>query len=397
MYKLHLYTKTTLTAFLATLAFTLGISSYAYAGWFDKISSLWGQTVETTQNVYAENWSILPGNIRLCVAKELKGWINSNVIPRFATKAPRISIIVEAHGSGTLVDAMNAGNTMRCDILITGSDVAAMRWNGYNIRNRTSVAYSPTVWVGDKEKLDAARAYLKKAAGDRLTCNDLVEVSKKRRYSRIKAGGRGRLMVEMTTSNSGQSMYTSCVYSIADALDPQEVESKLNKEPAVEDKVRAFFKGITFRQNSTTTLTIKPRGQFMHPNGISYKHLAIATYESFLPQLDKEFTKQGKVMEVIYPRISILNNFPAVRITTTGKNGKATEAFIKYMMSEEAQRGLLRFGFRPANPKVNYSGEHIAKYFNNNIEVGDAPASQQMLRDMWGIVSDEPKAKAVRF
>lgn len=391
MHKIRLWTMT--SAFLLLL----GGTQYANAGWLDKIESLWENAVGQSQNLYEENWAILPGEIRLCVAKELKGWISSNIIPKFAAKAPRISVTIEAHGSGELVNAMNAGNTMHCDILIPGSDVAAMRWNGYNIRNRTPIAYSPTVWVGEKEKLDAGRAFLGKAAGDRLTCGDLTRISGQRRYSRIKAGGRGRLGVEMTTSNSGQSMYVSCVYSMVDALDPTEVESRLNKDPALEDQVRAFFKDVIFQQDSTTTLTVKPAGQFMHPNGISYKHLAIATYESFLPHLEREFNKQGKVMEVIYPNVSILNNFPAVRITTTGKNGKATQALVSYMMSEEAQRGLLQFGFRPANPKVDYSSDPVAKYFNNDIEVGDAPSSQQMLRDMWGIVADMPKARAVRF
>lgn len=369
----------------------------AQAGWMDKLQQMWGDATEKAQETYEENWANLPGEITVCVAKELKGWITEEVVPKFKDKAPLISVEIEAHGSGDLVDAMNAGNTMGCDILIPGSDVSAMRWSGFDIGKRKPVAYSATVWVGDKEKLDAARAFLGKDMSAHLTCSDLAEVAAQGRYSKIKEGGKGKLDIEMTTSNSGQSMYVSCVYSIVDALDPQEVEEKLNANPELEDKVRAFFKEVRFELPSTTTLTMKPEGQFMHPNGIAYKHLAIATYESFLPALDKEFTEQGRQMEVLYPTISILNNFPATRITTEGKNGNATQAFLDYMLGLQAQDDLARFGFRPANPKVDYSASPMAKYFNSDIEVGDAPMSQQMLRDLWDIVSEMPKAQAVQF
>lgn len=381
----------------STLVFFAGIMGNASAGWLDKIQSLWGQTVGQTQAMYDESWASLPGEIHLCVAKELRDWITNAVLPAFNKRASLISVVIDAHGSGELANAMNAGNTMGCDILIPGSDISAMRWKGYDINKKIPVAYSPTVWVGDKEKLDAARAFLKKAPGESLSCNDLAQVAAEGRYSKIKKDGKGRLELEITTSNSGQSMYISCVYSIADALDPKEVEDKLNKNPELEDKIKAFFNEVTFQQDSTTTLTLQEEGGFMHPNGIGYKHIAIATYESLLPQLDREFIKQGKVMEVIYPSVSVLNNFPAVRITTEGKNGKATEAFLNYMLSEEAQHMLLLYGFRPANPKVSYVGDPISKYFNSNIEIGDAPATRQLLRDMWAIVSSMDKAKAVQF
>jgi len=369
----------------------------AQAGWMDKMQEMWGDATEAAQETYEENWAKLPGEITVCTAKELKGWITEEVVPKFKQKAPSIDVDIEAHGSGELVNAMNAGNTMKCDILIAGSDVAAMRWSDYDIAKRRPIAYSATVWVGDKEKLDAARASLGKSTGEQLGCSDLAAVADQGRYSKIKEGGKGKVNIEMTTSNSGQSMYVSCVYSIADALDPEEVEEKLNSDPSIEDRIRAFFKEVRFQLPSTTTLTTKAEGQFLHPNGIAYKHLAIATYESFLPVLDKEFMEQGKQMEVIYPTVSILNNFPSVRITTDGKNGKATAAFVSYMLSEEAQAGLVRFGFRPANPKVDVQGSEMAKYFNNNIEVGDAPTNQQMLRDLWEIVADDPKAKAILF
>jgi ABC-type molybdate transport system substrate-binding protein len=398
-----------------TLSFALAAAVGSVAGpcraegnWMEKMQGWWSQTAEQAgetarqaydkaQATYQESWAVLPGEIKVCVAKELEDWIQQEVTPRFKQKAPRISVKIEAHGSGELADAMNAGNSMKCDLWIPGSDVAALRWKAFPIGKRKPVAYSATVWVGDKEKLDAARSFLGKAPGSQLGCNDLAKVAAEGRYGKIKEGGKGKVELEMTTSNSGQTMYVSCVYSMVDALDPAEVEAKLNANPALEEEVRAFFKQVKFDVDSTTSLTVKPEGEFMHPNGIAYKHLVIATYESFLPQLTQEFAKQGKTLETIYPAISILNNFPAVRVTTEGKNGNATQAFLDFLLGAEAQAQLPRFGFRPANPKVDYSKDPIARFFNNNIEVGDSPSSPQMLRDLWGIVSAEPKAQAVKF
>lgn len=375
-----------------------------HADWAEKLQQMWSgaatkaeELYGQAQTTYRDNWARLPGQITVCTATELKDWVNGEVIPSFKEAAPLIGTKIEAHGSGELADAMNGGNAMKCDVVIFGSDVAALRWKGYEAAKHTPVAYSATVWVGDKEKLDVARAFLNKPVDARLTCPDLAKVAEQGRYSRIKEGGKGKLDVEMTTSNSGQSMYVSCVYSIVDALDPQEVEQKLNANPALEDQVREFFKAVKFDVDSTTTLTTKAEGEFMHPNGIGYKHLAIATYESFLPLLTEEFSKQGKQLEVIYPAISILNNFPAVRVTTEGKNGEATKAFLQFLLSEETQAQLPARGFRPANPKVDYSHDAAAKFFNNKIEVGDAPRTQQGLRDLWGIVSGEGKAQAVKF
>ncbi len=376
----------------------------AQADWAQKLQGLWDGAASTAQDLYGQaqsavkdHWAKLPGQITLCTATELKDWISGEVIPRFKEAAPLIGVKVEAHGSGELADAMNANNSMKCDVVIFGSDVAGLRWKGFEAAKRTPVAYSATVWVGEKDKLDAARSFLGKSAGATLSCTDLAKAAAQGRYSKIKEGGQGKLDLEMTTSNSGQSMYVSCVYSIVDALDPKEVEQKLNANPALEDQVREFFKVVKFDVDSTTSLTVKPEGEFMHPNGVGYKHLAIATYESFLPQLNEEFTKQGKQIEAIYPAISILNNFPAVRVTTEGKNGEATTALLQFLLSQDAQGQLPRLGFRPANPKVDYSRDGVAKFFNNKIEVGDAPRTQQALRDLWGIVSQEPKAGAVKF
>ncbi|KOR28774.1 hypothetical protein TI04_10245, partial [Achromatium sp. WMS2] len=74
-----------------------------------------------------------------------------------------------------------------------------------------------------------------------------------------------------------------------------------------------------------------------------------------------------------------------------------TKAFVKYLLGQEAQEDLLKYGFRPANPQVSFANHPISKYFNNDIEIGDAPKKQQTLRDLWEIVKDMPKAQAVRF
>lgn len=387
----------------------------AHASWLDKVGEFWDQSKEVAQDLatkaqeqaqdlsaaaqdfYQEKWGGLSGEVTVCVAKELKDWINTAVVPPFKAYAPKAEIKIEAHGSGDLADAMNGGNSMGCDILIPGSDVSGMRWKGYDIGKRKPVAYSATVWAGDKAKLDAARSFLGKAEGDALGCADLSKVAKERRYGRIQEGGVGKLTLEMTTSNSGQSMYVSCVYSIVDAFDPREVEDRLNKDPDLETKVREFFEEVKFDSSSTTTLTVRAEGGFMHPNGIGYNHLAIATYESFVPYLTEQFAEAGKELEVIYPEISIMNNFPATVLTKEGDNAELTKAFLDYLLAKEAQDQLVEYGFRPANPQATYLDNEKSKYFVNDIEVGDTPNTRQMLKDMWGIVSDMDKAKAVQF
>jgi hypothetical protein len=134
----------------ATFAVTLSLSQ-ARADWMEKMQGWWNQAANKAQTAYKDNWAVLPGEITVCAASELKDWINTEVLPRFNERAPLISVKIEAHGSGELPDALNAGNSMQCDILIAGSDVAALRWKGYDIGKRTPVAYSATVWVGDKE------------------------------------------------------------------------------------------------------------------------------------------------------------------------------------------------------------------------------------------------------
>ena len=96
-------------------------------------------------------------------------------------------------------------------MIILGSDVSALRAADFNRTRSVSLAYTPTVFVGTKEKLAAAREFLKKAPADTLSCGDLAQVARKGRMSRLKPGGVGKLGLEMSTSNSGQTGYVRCV------------------------------------------------------------------------------------------------------------------------------------------------------------------------------------------
>mgnify|MGYP003350800900 CR=1 FL=1 len=94
------------------------------------------------------------------------------------------------------------------------------------------------------------------------------------------------------------------------------------------------------------------------------------------------FASQAKQLEVIYPPVTLINNFPAVRLATEGRDGQATAAFLAFMLDGPAQQGLLEFGFRPANPQVDYQHSPTAHYFNNKMEVGDSPQDPQTLANL---------------
>ncbi len=88
--------------------------------------------------------------------------------------------------------------------------------------------------VGQKEKLDAARAFLDKKPTEALSCGDLSAVASKGRLGRILKQGQtsklpatSRLTLEMSTSNSGQSAFVTCVYSTFDATSAKEVDEAL--------------------------------------------------------------------------------------------------------------------------------------------------------------------------
>ena len=55
------------------------------------------------------------------------------------------------NGSGELADNGNNGNADKCDVIILGSDVSALRAADFNRTRSVSLAYTPTVFVGTKE------------------------------------------------------------------------------------------------------------------------------------------------------------------------------------------------------------------------------------------------------
>jgi hypothetical protein len=171
------------------------------------------------------------GSLRICAANELKPWLINDVVPRFRENEKSV-IIPEGNlifgGSGDIADAWNNGNKDRCDIVVFGSDVAALRGTEFERTKAVSLGYSPTVFIGQKEKFAVARDFLKKGPADPLSCSDLTEVAKKGRMSRLKPGSTGKLTLEMSTSNSGQSGFVSCVYSELNAESAKEVTEALD-------------------------------------------------------------------------------------------------------------------------------------------------------------------------
>jgi ABC-type Fe3+ transport system substrate-binding protein len=332
------------------------------------------------------------GSLRICAANEVKPWLGNDVVPRFRESEKGV-VITEGdlvfNGSGELADNWNSGNKDRCDIVILGSDVSALRATDFDRTKAISLGYTPTVFIGVKEKLAAAREHIKKVPTDPLSCADLTEVAKKGRMSRLKPGAVGKLNLEMSTSNSGQTGYISCVYSELNAESAKEVGDALDG-PAGEQKqaaLRAFMTTVVYEQSSSS----KVKDLFVTGEGLGVgaAHLAIATYESYVPEITKAAAANGIELEVIYPAISILNNFPAFVVAKEGTPASdAAKALIQTAMSQKMQAQLVKYGMRPA-----VQGVQLAPYMNMKIEVGDSPRNRKDLRKLWDIVG---KVDAVR-
>ena len=232
---------------------------------------------------------------------------------------------------------------------------------------------------------------MNKATDAPLSCEELAKVAKEERYGKIQGGGTGGLDIAIGGGNGGQMMSLACLYSTVGGFDAQSVAQKFQDNKGAGEAMGYFFQVAKWDNGTTASLTLGQTGEFMHPNGIAYKHLAIASYENFLPELDKRFTSQGKQLDVIYPPVTLINNFPAVRLTTEGRDGQATAAFLAFMLDRPAQQKLADFGFRPANPQVDYRQSTSAKYFNNKMEVGDAPADSQALANLWRLLGQTPR------
>ncbi len=147
-------------SFLAAFACMAILSSSAFAGGF-QFDELW----KRTKDEFSARLYKATGSLRICAANEVKPWLEKDVIPAFKETEKAVNIRegdLVFNGSGVLVENWNQGNRDRCDIIILGSDVAALRSGTYDKNKATTLAYSPIVVVGQKEKLDAARAYLDK-------------------------------------------------------------------------------------------------------------------------------------------------------------------------------------------------------------------------------------------
>ena len=117
-----------------------------------------------------------------------------------------------------------------------------------------------------------------------------------------------RLTLEMSTSNSGQSAYVTCVYSTFDATTAKEVDEALGtKESEIGEKaIKDFMNTVKFDVESSSHV----KDQFVQsPLGVGGEHLAIFTYESYLPEIRKAASQNGTELEVIYPTIGILQQF----------------------------------------------------------------------------------------
>ncbi len=390
-----------MTPFARTLiaVATCGVlfSSNADAGGF-KFDELWKRTTDE----FATRLYKATGSLKICAANEVKPWLEKDVIPAFKETEKAVTIRdsdLVFNGSGVLVENWNQGNRDRCDIVILGSDVAALRAENYDKNQATYLAYSPIVAVGQKEKLDAARAYLDKKAGDSLSCGDLANVAAKGRLGRILKTGQtsklpatSRLTLEMSTSNSGQSAYITCVYSTFDATTAKEVDEALGtKESETGEKaIKDFMNTVKFDVESSSHV----KDQFVQsPLGVGGEHLAIFTYESYLPEIKKAASQNGTELEVIYPTIGILSNFPATVIAKEGTAaGDTAKAFLKLAKSKKMQENLLKYGLRPA-----IAGIALPDYMPLNIGVGDSPRNRADLKKFWDIVGTVPSVKEAKM
>jgi ABC-type Fe3+ transport system substrate-binding protein len=382
---------------LAAFACMALFTNSACAGGF-QFDELWKRTKdELSSRLYKAT-----GTLRVCAANELRPWLEKDVIPAFKENERAVTIRendLVFNGSGVLIDNWNQGNRDRCDIIILGSDVAALRSANYDKNKATSVAYSPIVVVGQKEKLDAAKAYLDKKSGDALSCADLATVAAKGRLGRILKPGQvsklpvtSRLTIEMSTSNSGQSAFITCVYSTFDATTAKEVDEALAttaSEPG-EKSLKDFMNTVKFDVESSSRV----KDEFVQsPLGVGGEHLAIFTYESYLPEIKKAAAQNGIELEVIYPAIGILSNFPATIVAKEGTPANETaNAFLKLAKSKGMQESLLKYGLRPS-----IAGIAMPDYMPLNIGVGDSPRNLGDLKKFWDIVGSVPSVKDAKM
>jgi hypothetical protein len=380
----------------AILALTL-FGHQASAGGFN-FEEVWKRAKdEFSSRVYKAT-----GTLRICAANEVKPWLENTVIPAFRQSEKAVTIRdsdLVFNGSGVLVDNWNNNNADRCDVIILGSDVAALRSRNYDKNKATYLAYSPIVIVGQKEKLGAARSFLNKKDGEALSCGELASVASKGRLGRILKEGQttklpptSRLTLEMSTSNSGQSAYITCVYSAFDATTAKEVDEALAapaSEPA-EKALKEFMGTVKFDTESSSRV----KDSFTQsPLGVGAEHLAIFTYETYVPEIQKAAGQNGTEIEVVYPPIGILSNFPAVILAKDGTAAFDTaSAFLKLARSKPMQENLIKYNLRPA-----IGGISLPSFMRLNIGVGESPRDRSDLKKFWDIVGSVPAVKETKM
>jgi hypothetical protein len=383
--------------FIAAVACAGAWSSTAQAGGF-QFDELW----KRASDEFATRFYKATGSLKICAANEVKPWLEKDVIPTFKESEKAVNIRegdLVFNGSGVLVENWNQGNRDRCDIIILGSDVAALRAENYDKNKASYLAYSPIVAVGQKQKLDAARTYLDKKTGASLSCAELASVAAKGRLGRILKPGQSsklpvtsRLTLEMSTSNSGQSAFITCVYSAFDATTAKEVDEALatKESEAGEKSLKDFMGAVKFDVESSSHV----KDSFVQsPLGVGGEHLAIFTYESYLPEIKKAAAQNGIELEVIYPTIGILSNFPATIVAKDGTAASDTaKAFLKLAKSKRMQENLLKYGLRPA-----IAGIAMPDYMPLNIGVGDSPRNRNDLKKFWDIVGSVPAVKDAKM
>ncbi len=382
---------------VAAMACLLVSASNVYAGGFE-FSELWKRTTDQfSSRIYKAT-----GSLKVCAANEVKNWLEKEVIPAFKESEKAVTVRdndLVFNGSGVLVENWNLNNRDNCDIIVLGSDVAALRAEAFDKNKATYLAYSPIVIVGRKEKLDAARTFLDKKPADALSCGDLATVATKGRLGRILKAGQttklpatSRLTLEMSTSNSGQSAFVTCVYSAFDATTAKEVDEALGtKESEVGEKsLKDFMATIKFDVESSSQV----KDTFVQsPQGVGGEHLAIFTYESYVPEIKRAASQNGIEVEVIYPAIGILSNFPATIIAKEGTPANETaKAFLKMAKSKKMQENLLKYGLRPS-----IAGITTPDFMPLNIGVGDSPRNRADLKKFWDIVGTVPSVKDAKM
>jgi hypothetical protein len=340
------------------------------------------------------------GSLRICAANEVKAWITdpNGVLEKFKASAQSVSVRESDlifTGSQELADDLNNGNANRCDLVIFGSDVAALRASAFEKAKSTSLAYSPIIYVGQKSKLNAARNFLGKQPTDSLSCLDLAKVGQQRFLGRIDKSASNKvakLTVEMSTSNSGQAGYFSCVYSTLMATTASDVEQALATPDGAksEKDIQDFMQNITFLKDKSSGAVIS---DFIGGGGTQIPgaaHLAVITYEMYLPKIQDAAKTANVEMEWMYPDVGVLNNFPAIIVANpTSNQAKAAKAFLQVAMSKQSQSTLPKYGLHPAIP-----GIPLADYMKADVGAGDAPTSRANLRKVWDVVGQNANVQA---